>query len=121
MTTTVTLGDLKSKIRTFYTRKLKTLKSGDELALLAVYKQFKGLCQKCGKQGHKALECRNKDPMQNKGVKCFNCNRYAGHIARDCPEPKREFKKKSKPNKSGMFVGICQDNKPSSDPVALFS
>jgi hypothetical protein len=118
MTTTITLVELKSKNRTFYTRKLKTLKLGDELALAAVYKQFKGLCRKCGKQGHKASECRNKDPMQNKGIKCFNCNRYAGHIARDCPEPKREVKMKNKSNESGMFVGICQENGPK-DPVVL--
>jgi hypothetical protein len=59
-TTTITLVDLKSKIRTFFARKLKDSKTGNELAL-AFNKTFKGLCCKCGKQGHKAVDCRSKD------------------------------------------------------------
>ena len=75
-TTTITLVDLNSKVRTFYTQKMKDLTSGNELALFS-FKQFKGLCQKCGKQGHKAVNCRSKEPSTPfKGVKCYNCNQY---------------------------------------------
>jgi hypothetical protein len=42
----------------------------------------------------------------NKGVKCFNCNKHAGHIARDCPEPKKD-KNESSTKETGMFVGCC--------------
>ena len=74
-TTTITLVDLKSKVRTFYTRKLKDSKAGNNLAL-AAFKQFKGLCRKCGKQGHKAADCRSKESSTPfKGIKCYNCNR----------------------------------------------
>jgi hypothetical protein len=41
----------------------------------------------------------------NKGVKCFNCNKHAGHIARDCPEPKKD--KITSTKETGMFVGCC--------------
>ena len=26
------------------------------------------------------------------GIKCYNCNKFAGHISKDCPEPRRERK-----------------------------
>ena len=110
MTTTITLVKLKSKIRTFSTRKLKDSKSSNEIALLIINKSFTGICRKCGKQGHKAADCRSRDVTTNKNVKCFNCNRYAGHIARDCPEPKRQPKQQQqqhKSNESGMFVGMA--------------
>ncbi len=108
-TTTITIVDLKSKIRTFYTRKLKDSKAGNELALF-LKKQFKGLCRKCGKQGHKASDCRSQEPSTPfKGVKCYNCNRYAGHLSKDCPKPRRQPKttRFNKQSESRMFVGMA--------------
>ena len=56
----VTLTEIKAKIRAFYKRKFKTTdKNEDELALF-VGGKFKGNCRNCGKQGHKAAECRSK-------------------------------------------------------------
>ena len=96
---TITLSDLKSKLRAFYKRKFKDLNT-NEIALFANGK-FKGLCKNCGKQGHKAADCRSKNntggankETKGKGVKCFNCNKYAGHIAKDCPEEKKTKEKK---------------------------
>ena len=106
---TITLSDLKSKLRAFYKRKFKDLNT-NEIALFANGK-FKGLCKNCGKQGHKAADCRSKSntagankETKGKGVKCFNCNKYAGHIAKDCPEEKKTKEKKE----TGMFVGIVE-------------
>ena len=73
MTTTVSLLDLKHMVRTFYARKLKDNKAGNEMALFAS-KQFKGLCRNCGKQGHKASDCCSKEAIPRMGIKCFNCN-----------------------------------------------
>ncbi len=73
-TTTITLVDLKSKVCTFYTQKLKDSKSGNDLARFSL-KQLKGLCQKCSKQGHKAVDCCLKESSTPfKGVKFYNCN-----------------------------------------------
>ena len=67
------------------------------------WRQFKGKCNKCGKQGHKARDCDQNNNNNNSGkqesakskVKCFNCQGF-GHYARDCP----------KKGESGMFVGM---------------
>ena len=73
-------------------------------------KKFKGLCNECGKQGHKARECWNKknkpeektreakkkkDPSK---IKCFRCSKM-GHFAKNCP---------SKNPETGMFVGMVE-------------
>jgi hypothetical protein len=87
------------------------------------YSKFKGLCNKCGKQGHKALDCRvkpenytkanpskggnyfktsnghfktnNKVFSDKSNLTCWNCQKK-GHVARDCKEPKAN---------QGMFIG----------------
>ena len=67
------------------------------------WKAFKGKCNKCGKQGHRARECRSNGTNNNAGerenakskVKCYNCGGF-GHIARECP----------KKEETGMFVGM---------------
>ena len=103
------LADVKAKLRAFYQRRMKTEAPG-QLAL-AVYTKFKGICRTCGKQGHKSSDCQVKktayeNKLTNKGVKCFNCNKHAGHIAKDCPEPKKE-RNESNTKETGMFVGCC--------------
>ena len=106
----LTLQELKAKIRAFYKRRFKNEKDKNELALFAGGK-FKGNCKNCGKQGHKAAECRSKSNTAgdkskvNQGVKCFNCNKFAGHYARDCPESKRNKNENTK-TETGMFIGM---------------
>ena len=73
---------------------------GSETALYAG--GFKGRCNNCGKYGHKAADCRDKDSgggggeNKNNGSnnngggfkgKCFNCGKV-GHRKKDCPERK---------------------------------
>lgn len=67
------------------THEAKGQESGDkeEMALIA----FKGKCNKCGKVGHKAADCKSKGGTQPgkqrfKG-KCNNCGKQ-GHKATDC-------------------------------------
>ena len=73
-------------------------------------KRFKGDCNKCGKQGHKGVDCRSSGGNRssangndkNKDVTCYKCNEK-GHYARECPS------KKSK-EEFGLFCGmICQE------------
>jgi hypothetical protein len=78
--------------------------SDDEEHALYVGGQFKGRCNKCGKYGHKAAECRSKpgDDNKFKGQKktsgftpgkfsglCHYCKKE-GHRASDCRKKKRE-------------------------------
>ena len=41
-------------------------------------------------------------------IKCYNCNIHVGHIARDCPEPKRAGRGEKK-KESGMYVVMCEE------------
>ncbi|KAL9180795.1 hypothetical protein ACHAXT_011248 [Thalassiosira profunda] len=67
-------------------RRLDALES--EFALFAG--RFKGLCNKCGKQGHKGADCKSKsDAPQPAGTgrfrsACWKCGKL-GHKKRDCP------------------------------------
>ena len=91
----LTLENLKAKIRVFFIRKFKNEKSDGELALAAFGTKFKGLCRSCGKQGHKAADFRVKNKTHGdgnrpppKGVKCLIAtSSHAGHIAKDSPNP----------------------------------
>jgi hypothetical protein len=67
-------------------------------------KRFKGDCQKCGKQGHKAADCCSGGGNEkssggggdrNKDVLCYGCNEK-GHHARDHSNKKK--------NECGLFV-----------------
>jgi len=61
-------------------------------------KPFKGRCRKCGKQGHKASECKS----DKKGV-CFQCGED-GHFARNCPKKGGQGANSG----TGMFVGMTE-------------
>ncbi|KAI2497049.1 hypothetical protein MHU86_17475 [Fragilaria crotonensis] len=82
---------------------------GKHLALNTVsgkggWKAFKGKCNKCGKQGHKARDCNSTGENKNANLgkkftgKCFKCGDM-GHMARDC-------KKVGSTAENGMFVGM---------------
>jgi len=55
------------------------------------WKKFKGKCNKCGKQGHKARDCyagkNDEDGKSGKKFsgKCYNCNKF-GHRSSECPK-----------------------------------
>jgi hypothetical protein len=92
-------------------------------------KAFKGLCNKCGKQGHKGIDCRVRPENYVKGhkgqeknyfktnqgfskqrpvysdkskVTCYSCNKQ-GHFARDCRATNNN-------TDSALFVGMVTDN-----------
>ena len=74
--------------------------------------KFEGTCRKCGKFGHKAVDCRQKDQKEKR--KCFRCDR-TGHVVAKCvaktkangekitekPGDKKGFKKQR--DKNGKF------------------
>ena len=120
--TTMTLDDLKSKIRVFYKRKFKCESTDAKEIALIMHPKFKGTCRNCGRQGHRANKCRSRPAGSKlekpktiatvgKGLKCFNCNKFAGHLSKDCPEPRCETTstKSKESNKTGMFVGVCKE------------
>ena len=43
------------------------------------------------------------EDKDKKKLKCFNCNKYAGHISKDCPNKKWDADSAVK--ETGMFVG----------------
>ena len=97
-----TVSKIEDEIRNKWKRDFKPDddKTSNEHALAVDAKKkgkrrFKGKCRKCGKQGHKAVDCKS----DMKGV-CFECGED-GHFARDCPN-----KDKSSTGKLGMCVGI---------------
>ena len=68
------------------------------------WRTFKGKCNKCGRQGHRARDCRSTGNSNNSGekdierpkVKCYSCGGFGHILARDFP----------KKEESGMFVGM---------------
>ena len=128
----LTLDQVKKNLHNYWKRYFKdsgtgVLKpAGANEALIAEnnkkkpWKKFKGLCSKCGRQGHKAANCYAKskvksEPKDNKHkdltkIKCYKCNKM-GHFAKDCP--------KKNPD-TGMFVGMATlkvKQEPIEDPV----
>ncbi len=69
-----------------------------EKAFAAFVKQFKGLCNKCGKYGHKGADCKeesnnNNDNNQSSSgkrrVKCNYCGKF-GHVKDECRKLKEK-------------------------------
>ena len=119
----LSLHQIQEKMRVYYNRKFKKKKRSKDIALFAA--KFKGKCRNCGKQGHKPADCRVNNTVsgergatdkdgKEKGMKCFNCNKYAGHMAKDCPEKKKQ-KGGEETKETGTFVSICEEIETSND------
>ena len=114
---TMTVDQLIDRIRNFYRRKFANLnKSGDngeDIALVA----FKGNCRKCGKQGHKANECKTKSSSDSGGnsksdKECTYCHKK-GHTEDYC------WKKKKADSKAESKAESTKKNEPAD--IALTS
>jgi hypothetical protein len=80
-------------------------------------KKFKGICNKCGKQGQKGPDCWSKKEGGSSGKKtegggggadkrtCFKCKK-PGHIKGNC----LEIKKNKDTEDTGMFLGMTLEN-----------
>jgi hypothetical protein len=65
----------------------------------------KGACNKCGKQGHFARECRSsKTQGTRKQLKCFVCG-SSDHLKRDCPKRESGKSKHGVAFAAGDFLG----------------
>jgi hypothetical protein len=108
-----TLTDVKEAYTNHWKAEYKTAtdeKSGGEAQMVGgaggktPWKQFKGNCHECGKQGHRKNDCptlkkgagegkkNGEDASKKEGlknVKCFRC-KEKGHIARNCPEKEKK-------------------------------
>lgn len=99
----VTVKRVRERVRARFRRmQLRQKESdGDELALLASGKKFKGRCGQCGKLGHKKENCwenpKNKKTKEEKSVKeerfCNFCKKK-GHTEPYCNKKKKEEREK---------------------------
>ena len=99
------LKTLRERLRAKYQRLKKRNSTEDEKALLAHHQQFKGTCRNCGKYGHKARDCRDKEKNRNNqrnnantdqrgpkiNGKCNYCGK-PGHMEKYCYKKKRDTK-----------------------------
>ena len=79
------------------------------------WQKFKGNCTFCGKIGHKAIDCRQKQqqrkPTQrsNSNVTCYKCGKK-GHWANECKQQKGENNYRQPQQKSNqLFSFIAED------------
>jgi hypothetical protein len=96
------------------TKTIEQLAELDETALAAFIKQFKGLCNKCGKYGHKGADCKSNDKNNddnpsgydkdrgNRG-QCYYCGKF-GHQKADC-RVRRTLKRRIKKMQLSMQRG----------------
>ena len=97
---------------------LEALSELDETALAAFIKQFKGLCNKCGKYGHKDADCKtnkneddnhNNESGGNSKNKCFYCGKF-GHQKVDCRKQKADIAKRDNENAAKFAAGKPLDD-----------
>jgi hypothetical protein len=63
-------------------------------------------CFNCGEDGHMARDCSApKKASSADGRRCYNCNKTAGHLAVDCPEPQKPRKPKGEKGFKGKGQG----------------
>lgn len=92
----LTIEDIRDKLNNRFERiDERSEQEEREVALAGYYgKAFKGLCNKCGKYGHKASECRSDKTDNGKSVHngqngksniiCYHCGK-PGHVRNQCP------------------------------------
>ena len=115
----VQLETAKHMIKTHYDTKIKpTGTTNDDYTMMCMYisdnkskgpegKKNEYKCDHCGKKGHTAYrngkpffrsliaslqggnDGRKKNSNNTFKGKCYNCNKVAGHMSRDCPEPRQ--------------------------------
>ena len=122
----LTIEDIREELNLRYERltekerksQKKDYGNGSETALFAG--GFKGRCHNCGKYGHKAVECKDKNNntggASNKGNsngsgrefkgKCYKCGEK-GHMKRDCPKGKDEIAEVALTAMDIGFTGKC--------------
>ena len=128
----LTLDQVKKHLYTYWKRYFKsgelTEKMGPpktealnaEVSKKKPWKKFKGYCNNCGRQGHKAATCYAKTKVKVEAkeqkkkdtskVKCYRCNKM-GHYAKDCTKKNTD---------TGMFVGMAVvkvKQEPIEDPI----
>ena len=102
----VTLSDVRNGLNSKYLRLKNKKVEGNESETALFVKTFKGKCRNCGKQGHKSVDCWEKEENKHKRPKnyttekkgkgrhnpniiCYNC-KEKGHIKSKCPKLKEE-------------------------------
>ena len=131
------MSDLQRDIVNYWKRngKKSSSNNSDKNQLAMATSKFKGKCHKCGKQGHRAKDCRSKpsegktdksekvvnqvvgDKKDKSKIKCFNCGEM-GHYANKCPKGKDGIAKHGGETNnaiSNMFVCVAIRNDINSD------
>jgi hypothetical protein len=126
------LDEVANELEDYWTRYIKKSEKKIATEALAVekgkkfFKKFKGICNYCGKQGHKETDCRGKAKDKGTGngkqeggkpkrdiskIKCFGCNEM-GHYKSDCPK-----KDSNDTTASSLFVGAIDAVEPEEEEI----
>eukprot|EP00956_Cyclotella_meneghiniana_P039716 scaffold177807_cov69-Cyclotella_meneghiniana.AAC.1 len=107
-------------------RTIEQLAELDETALAAFIKQFKGLCNRCGKYGHKGVDCKHSQNNDSAGYdkdrgnrgQCYYCGKF-GHQKADCRQRKADIEKKDKENAAKLAAGEALDDSESESEESM--
>ena len=87
----LSMEDIRETLGSRFDRIVKNYEAKkEELAFAAFKKQFKGLCGKCGKYGHKSTECPNQEAGRAEQHKFQGTCWVCGEKARKCPNKKNK-------------------------------